>query len=65
LGVDDEFRAKGIAMILINQLTDRRHDFDEWEFSWVQEDNLKSIRAIERALPLNRSKTYRLYQKSL
>lgn len=65
LGVDEDFRTKGIAMLLINQLTDRREEYDEWEFSWVQEDNLKSIRAIGRALPLNRTKTYRLYQKPI
>jgi GNAT superfamily N-acetyltransferase len=65
LGVDEEFRTKGIAMLLINRLTDLCEQFDEWEFSWVQEDNLKSIRAIGRALPLNRTKTYRLYQKPI
>jgi len=64
LGVDKDFRTKGVTTLLIKQLSDRHEVFDEWEFSWVQEDNLKSIRAIERAMPLNRHKTYRLYQRS-
>ena len=65
LGVDAEFRSKGVAMMLIKQLTDNYSAYDEWEFSWVQEDNLKSIRAIERAIPLHRYKTYRLYERKI
>ena len=65
LGVDAEFRSKGVAMMLIKQLTDKYTAYDEWEFSWVQEDNLKSIRAIERAIPLHRYKTYRLYERKI
>lgn len=65
LGVDADFRTKGAATLLIKQLSDRKEVYDEWEFSWVQEDNLKSIRAIARAMPLNQYKTYRLYQKTI
>jgi GNAT superfamily N-acetyltransferase len=64
LGVDPDFRNKGAAILLIKQLTDRREAFDEWDFSWVQEDNVKSIRAISRAMPLNQYKTFRLYQRA-
>jgi GNAT superfamily N-acetyltransferase len=63
LGVDASFRNKGVAMMLIQRLIDRWNEYDEWEFSWVAEDNLKSIRAIERAVPVHQYKTYRLYEK--
>jgi GNAT superfamily N-acetyltransferase len=65
LGVDEQFRTKGIAMLLIKQLADRHRAYDEWEFSWVHENNVKSLRAIERAMPLNHYKTYRLYQRTI
>ena len=65
LGVDPDFRSKGTAMLLIKQLSDRYHFYDEWEFSWVQEDNQKSIRAISRAIPLNQFKTWRIYQRKI
>ena len=62
LGVDDDFRNKGIAMLLIQRLVETYNAFDEWEFSWVMEDNLRSIRAIGRTLPLIKTKTYELYE---
>ncbi len=65
LGADAKFRNKGIAMLLIKRLIDRRQVFQEWEMSWVLEDNVRSLRAIERAVNLDRYKTWRLYQKSL
>jgi GNAT superfamily N-acetyltransferase len=65
LGVDEQFRTKGIASLLIQQLSDRHQAFDEWEFSWVHEDNIKSLRTIERSMPLNQYKVYRLYQRTI
>lgn len=65
LGVDPDFRKKGTAMLLIQRLIDNYTAFDEWEFSWVLEDNLKSIRAIGRAMPLHQYKTYRLYERRI
>lgn len=65
LGVDEAFRTKGIAMLLIAKLVEMYDTFDEWEFSWVDTQNLKSLRAIERTLPLVKSKTYRLYEKPI
>ncbi len=65
LGVDPEFRSKGVAMLLIKRLTDAHYQCQELEFSWVLEDNLKSIRAIKRVVTLDRYKTYRLYERAL
>ena len=65
LGVDQDFRTKGIAMLLIARLVEKFKAFDEWEFSWVDSENKKSIRAIARALPLLKTRTYQLFQKSI
>ena len=65
LGVDQEFRTKGIAMLLIARLVEKFKAFDEWEFSWVDSENKKSIRAIARALPLLKTRTYQLFQKPI
>ncbi len=65
LGVDPRFRNKGIAMLLINRLVNTRRAYKEWEFSWVVEDNVKSLRAIERSVELSRCRTIRLYEKPI
>ena len=65
LGVDEDYRTKGIAMLLIQKLIETHEAYDEWEFSWVDEDNMKSIRAIDGAIPLVKNKTYRLYEKGI
>lgn len=65
LGVDSEFRTKGIAITLIDRLIQKQHEFADWEFSWVVEDNLKSIRVIQRTMGLVHYKTYRLYEKPI
>lgn len=65
LGVDENFRTKGIAMLLIQKLIEQHQTFDEWEFSWVDEANVKSMRAIAGAVPLIQNKSYRLYDKTI
>ena len=65
LGVDAQFRNKGIAMLLINRLVTTRRAYKEWEFSWVLEDNVKSLRAIERSVELSRCRTLKVYEKSI
>lgn len=65
LGVDKDYRTKGIAMLLIARLVEKYLEFDEWEFSWVDSENQKSIRAIARALPLEKTRTYQLFEKAL
>jgi hypothetical protein len=65
IGVDEKFRFKGAAMMLIRRLSLVHHVYDEWEFSWVDSENVKSIRAIGRMLPLVKTKVYRLYEKMI
>ncbi len=65
LGVDKQYRTKGIAMILISLLVDTFKEYETWEFSWVDADNLKSLRAIERSVPLVKYKTYQLFEKAI
>jgi GNAT superfamily N-acetyltransferase len=65
LGVDPAFRNKGIAMLLINRLVNVRRAYKEWEFSWVLDDNVKSLRAIERSVNLSRCRTIQMYQKEI
>ena len=65
LGVDENFRKKGVAMLLIQKITEQHQAFDEWELSWVDEENVKSIRAIAGAVPLITNKIYRLYDKPI
>jgi len=65
LGVDADYRSRGIAMVLIHRLVQSEAEYREWEFSWVQHDNVKSIRAIARASPLERTRTFHVYEKPI
>lgn len=65
LGVDEAFRTKGIALLLISKLVETYDQYQEWEFSWVDSENLNSIRVIERTLPLVQSKKYQLFEKAI
>ena len=65
LGVHEDFRKKGIAIVLIKALYDCKDEYEQWEFSWVVEDNVQSIGVITATLPLIRHKTYQLYEKPI
>ena len=65
LGVDPDYRSKGAAMILIRRLAITYDWYKEWEFSWVDDENVKSIRAIAKTLPLVKTKAYRLFEKEI
>jgi len=65
LGAAPKFRRTGIGMLLIRRLVSRRQIFKQWEMSWVLEDNVNSLRALERGVSLERYKTYRLYETPL
>lgn len=65
VGVDPEFRKKGIVTLMTKRMFDRHVDFDHWEFGWIDEDNLASISALGAAVPLTPYRTYHLYQQSL
>ena len=41
------------------------HRYDAFEFGWISEANLQSLRAVQHILPMEPKKTYRLYQAPL
>ena len=65
VGRSRRFSKEGNRDHVIKRLTDIAHSFKEWELSWVAEDNLKSIGAIESVMDLDRYKTWRLYEKQI
>ena len=65
LGVKEAYRKRGITMTLIKRLTDVHHEYKQWELSWVQHDNVKSIRAISRATDLECHRTFSVYEKEI
>jgi len=65
LGVKKEYRNRGVSTSLIKRLVDKRAEYDEWEFSWVDEDNLRSMRAIARASKVEKFKTFRIYDRPM
>jgi len=65
LGVKKEYRNRGVSTSLIKRLVDKRLEYDTWEFSWVEEDNLRSMRAIARASKVEKFKTFRIYEKPI
>ena len=65
LGVNKKFRSKGVAMLLIQELLNTRHEFEQWEFSWVDANNQNSIRAINRFFSLDQYKTWQLFERQM
>ena len=68
VGVDPEFRSRGAAPLLSIEMRRRGladPSLGKWEFSWIAENNLKSIRNMQRAIPVHRYKVYRVYEKSI
>ncbi len=65
LGVKKEYRNRGVSTSLIKRLVVKRWEYDEWEFSWIQEDNLRSMRAIARSGKVEKFKTFRIYEKPI
>jgi len=62
LGVDPEIRARGISALVTKSMTDQWHKYSRWVFGWIAEDNLASMDALDRALPLRKYKTYQVYE---
>ena len=68
VGVDPEFRKRGAAPLLSIEMIRRglpATKLSKWEFSWICENNIKSIRNMQRAIPVKKYKVYRLYDKAL
>ncbi len=65
VGVDPEIRAKGIATLLTKAMVDLGSQFEEWEFGWIDEANVASLSTLRRAVPMDQSKIYQLYEQQL
>jgi hypothetical protein len=65
LGVEPDFRRKGIEalMILESLVRGKAANFTGGELSWILEDNLLIIRDIE-AMGAEHYKTYRIYESA-
>jgi GNAT superfamily N-acetyltransferase len=66
MGVVEEHRRRGIDVLLIYHTFKNgvARGFFKGEFSWILEDNALLVRALER-MGARRSKTYRIYEKTL
>ncbi len=66
MGVVEEHRRRGIDILMIYHtfLNGIAAGHPRGEFSWVLEDNVMLVRAMER-MGAERRKTYRIYEKAL
>ena len=62
LGAAKKFRHTGIASLICRELTEQMLVYDFWEFSWILEENLLSMAAMNRCVPTTRYKIYHLYE---
>ena len=66
IGTDPKHRTLGILPALFQAMVEGSlHRFDEFEFGWISEANLQSLRAVRHILPIEPRKTYRLYEAPL
>ena len=66
LGAEPKLRAIGIVPVLFHAMFEGATPrFTEFEMGWVSEANLASARAITHVIPMEPSKTYRLYEAPL
>jgi hypothetical protein len=66
IGADPRLRSLGILPALFQAMIEGTMDrFDEFEFGWISEANLQSLRAVQHILPMEPRKTYRLYEAPL
>lgn len=66
IGADPKLRTLGILPALFQAMIEGAlHRFDAFEFGWISEANLQSLRAVQHILPMEPRKTYRLYQAPL
>ena len=65
-GVEPAERQKGIAAMILHRVLDINSKvFRQWEFSWVDKENVRSIRPIQRITKLDIYKKYRLYDRPI
>jgi hypothetical protein len=54
-----------MAALLTHAMVEQGLQFDRWEFGWIAEDNLLSMAALSRAVPMHKYKTYQMYERDL
>lgn len=66
LGVHPDHRGRGLELLLVKHVVDNgiAKGWNKAELSWMLEDNKAIISVIEEA-GCKKTKTYRLYQKSI
>jgi len=66
LGAHEKYRHAGVTALLLKRMFDEGVSWvREAELSWVVEDNLRSLRAIQRLMPAKQYKSYRLYDRAM
>ena len=66
IGADPKLRSLGILPALFHAMIEGAlHRFDEFEFGWISEANLLSLRAVQHILPMEPRKTWRIYEAPL
>jgi len=68
VGADETYRKRGVGVLLQCEMRTRGLswlNFKQWEFSWIDSQNLASIRSLTRTMPVTQYKTLRLYEKRL
>jgi hypothetical protein len=66
IGAEPKLRALGILPALFHAMIEGAlYRFDAFEFGWISEENLQSLRAVQHILPMEPRKTYRLYEAPL
>lgn len=63
-GAHEEHRHTGVTALLLQRMYDELTSrYAEAEVSWIVEDNVRSLRALQRLVPVRRYKSYRLYER--
>lgn len=69
VGAQKKYRKRGIGTLLSIQMhligVDLTSQFDYWEFSWIDAENIASIRNMQRTIPCEHHKTLHLYEQPL
>jgi GNAT superfamily N-acetyltransferase len=66
MGAHEKYRHAGVTALLLKRVFDEAVSWvKEAELSWVVEDNVRSLRAIQRLMPAKQYKSYRLYDRSV
>ena len=64
LGVLPKYRHSGLAGLLIKRIYDDWGEkYPAWELSWVDTENIRSIRSIQGFIPVEIYKKYHLYER--